>query len=425
MKDEFLSKLDRISNLDDRRLLKNVLISVFDPIIEHNLEMYETLRENIYNEIEDSFEKYYVYTTVDSIENIDPISSFYHPMFVEDVNASEVDFSALSESLASDEKTKLATLFMEMDSVELSKLVLEQRYYKCTITTERDVVNCKLRIVNSDKYLKMIENLYKIFQFNEKEWKTVNLGYARKFIDVIVEEKVDIDKNDKILEIKIDLGEYEKYKRPNYIMLWNIKQVAIDDKSFPKPLEDTIHHEHSLHIEKEDRDCGFLVNTNHDYIKYIKQTEDSLIIANDTDLQDVWSIVQIENISKNILRENIEYKGLDNSRNLGFIGRFANEKALIVRTRGEIARIFESYELSQELSFQDVSIVDKYDKDIKTMDYNYFLDNNLRNDPKRSYMVLKFSPRNREDFLLYDKLSFFVSVAGLMFPEYKCVGEIV
>ncbi len=425
MRDELLKKLDRISNLEDRRLLKNILINVFDPIVEHNMSMYETLRENIYNEIEDSFEKYYIYTTVDSIENIDPISSFYHPMVAEDVVGDEVDFGALAESLASGEKTKLATLFMEMDSLELNKVALEERYYKCTITTENDVINTKVSIVKSDKYLKKIEDIYKVFQFNEKEWKTVNLGYAEKFIDVVVDEVVAIDKNDKILEIKIDLGEYEKYKRPNYIMLWNIKNVFIDDKSFPKPLEDTVHHEHSLHIEKEDRDCGFLVNTNHDYIKYVKQTDDSLIIANDTDIQDVWSIVQIENISKNVVKENVQYIGLDNGRNLGFIGRFANEKALIVRTRGEIARIFESYELSKELTFQDVNIVDKYDSDIKTSDYNYFLDNNLRNDPKRSYMVLKFSPRNREDFLLYDKISFFVSVAGLMFPEYKCVGEII
>ncbi len=425
MRDELLKKLDRISNLEDRRLLKNILINVFDPIVEHNMSMYETLRENIYNEIEDSFEKYYVYTTVDSLDNIDPISSFYHPMIEEDLLAGEIDFSALAESLASDEKTKLVTLFMEMNSLELNKLVLEERYYKCTITTESDVINIKARISKSEKYLKKIEDLYKVFQFNEKEWKTVNLGYAEKFIDVVVEDNISMDKNDKILEIKIDLGEYEKYKKPNYIMLWNIKNVTIDDKSFPKPLEDTLHHEHSLHIEKEDRVCGFLVNTNHDYIKYIKQTADSLLIANDTDLQDVWSIVQIENVNKHILKEKVEYKGLDNSRNLGFIGRFANEKALIVRTRGEIARIFESYELSKELTFQDVNIVDKYDRDIKTTDYNYFLDNNLRNDPKRSYMILKFSPRNREDFLLYDKLSFFVSVAGLMFPEYKCVGEIV
>ncbi len=425
MKDELLKKLDMISNLDDRRLLKNILVDVFDSIVEHNMSMYETLRENIYNEIEDSFEKYYIYTTVDSIENIDPISSFYHPMIEEDLFGDEVDLSTLAESLASDEKTKLLTLFMEMSSLEINKLVLEERYYKCTITTESDVMNIKVRISKSEKYLKKIEDLYKVFQFNEKEWKTVNLGYAEKFIDVIVEENISIDKNDKILEIKIDLGEYEKYKRPNYIMLWNIKNVNIDDKSFPKPLEDTIHHEHSLHIEKDDRDCGFLVNTNHDYIKYIKQTADSLIIANDTDLQDVWSIVQIENVNKNILKENVEYKALDNSRNLGFIGRFANEKALIVRTRGEIARIFESYALSKELSFQDVSIVDKYTRDIKTVDYNYFLDNNLRNDPKRSFMILKFLPRNREDFLLYDKLSFFVSIVGLMFPEYKCIGEIV
>lgn len=425
MKDELLKKLDRVSDLDDRRLLKNILINVFDPIVEHNMSMYETLRKNIYDEIEDSFEKYYIHTTVDSIENIDPISSFYHLMHEDDNTANEIDFKMLTESLNNSEKVKFATVFMEMDSCELNKLVLQKRYYKCTITTEKDVINTKVYLEKSDKYSKKIEELYKVFQFNDKDWKTINAGYSNKFVDVFFGEILNIDKGDSIKEISIDLGEYEKYKRPNYVMLWNIKFLEVEDKSFPKPLEDTMHYEHSIHIEKDDRNCGFLINTNHNYIKYIKQTQDSLIIANDTDIQDVWSIIRIENISKNILKQNVEYKELSNKRNLGFVGRFANEKALIIRTRGEIARIFESYDLSKELKFKDVSIVEKYEKEINTIDFNYFLDNNLRNDSKRSYMVLKFESTNRDDFLLYDKVSFFVSIAGLMFPEYNCVGEIV
>ncbi len=425
MKDELLKKLDRISDLEDRRLLKNIILNAFDDIVDHNMDMYKTLENNIYNEIEDAYEKYYIYTTVDSIENIDPISNFYHPMYQEDKQGNEINFEALGESLSSNDKTTLMTLFMELDFISLKKIIEDKRYYKCTIKTDNNVFNVKAHITKGDKYLKKIENLYRVFQFNEKDWKTINSSFAHKFINIVVDEKVDIAPDDMIKEISVDLGEYEKYKRPNYIMMWNVDYIEIDDKSFPKPLIDTIHHEHSLSIEKEERNCGFLVNTNHDYIKYIKQTDESIIIANDTDKQDVWSIVKIEDVNKNIRKNIVDYKELSNRRELGFIGRFANEKALIVRTQGELARLFESYDLSDELEFKDVEIVEEYRRDIKTVDFDYFLDNNLRDDPKRSFMVLKFSPSNREDFLLYEKLSFFVSVAGLLFPEYKCVGEIV
>ncbi len=423
MRDELLKKLDRISNLDDRRLLKNILINVFDPIVEHNMSMYETLRENIYNEIEDSFEKYYIYTTVDSIENIDPISSFYHPMVAEDVVGDEVDFGALAESLEKNEETIITTLFMQLDYMSLRRMIDEQRSYKCTISTDKDVVNTKVFITKSKKYLEKIEELYKVFQFNEKDWKTVNSGFAHKFINVVATEPIKLSGT--IKQISIDLGEYEKYKKPNYVMLWNVEKITLADKTFPKPLEDSVHYEHSLNIEKTEQNCGFLVDNSHDYIKYMKQTEEHIVIANNTDEQDVWNIVKIEDADKNIRKDSSEFIELTNVRNLGFIGRFANEKALIIRTHGELARIFESYQLSNELNFKDVEISEKYDKSIKTIDYDYFIDNNLRNDPKRSYMILKFLPKNREDFLLYEKISFFVSIAGLMFPEYRCVGEIV
>ncbi len=424
MKDELLKKLDRISDLEDRRLLKNILLNAFDSIIDHNMAMYETLEKNIYNEIEDAFEKYYIYTTVDKIENIDPISNFYHPMYEEDKYGSLIDFEVLIENLNSDNETIITTLFMEMNYIELKKMLEEKRQYTCTIITDNEVYSTKVHILRSNKYLKKIEELYRIFQFNEKDWKTVNSGFAYKFIDVIIDEKIEINANETIKEITLDFNEYEKYKRPNYIMMWNIQNIEVDDKSFPKPLKDSIHHEHSLNIEQEERNCGFLVNTNHDYIKYIKQMEESIIIANNTDKQDVWSIVKIEDMNNNIRKNNVDYEEQTNNPELGFIGRFANEKALIVRTQGELARLFESYDLSNELKFNDIEIVENYSKDINTVDFDYFLDNNLRDDPKRSFMVLKFICENKEDFLLYEKLSFFVSIAGLMFPEYKCVGEV-
>lgn len=425
MKDELLKRLDRVSDLEDRRLLKNILLNVFDSIIDHNMEMYKTLEHNIYNEIPDSFEKFYIYTTVDSIQNIDPISQFYHPIYEEDKFGNEIDFEVLTESLNTDEKTVIATLFMELDFLSLRKMIEEKRQYKCTITTENDIFYTNVYIEKSDKYLKKIEELYRVFQFNEKDWKTINIAYAHKFINVVIEDKILIQDGDKIKEIAIDLLEYEKYKRPNYIMMWNIKYIEVDDKSFPKPLEDSIHFEHSLNIENEDRNCGFLVNTSHDYIKYMKQTGENIVIANNTDIQDAWNILKIEDNNKNIRKNVIEYEELSNKRELGFIGRFANEKALIVRTKGELARLFESYTLSKELTFKDIEIVEDYDEDAKTIDFDYFLDNNLRNDTKRSYIILKFSARNRDDFLLYEKLSFFVSIAGLLFPEYRCVGEII
>ncbi len=425
MRDELLKKLDKIENLEDRKLLKSVLLNVFDSVAEHNMVMYETLRENIYNEIEDSLEKYYIYTTVDYRYNIDPISNFYHPMCEEDARDEIINLDELSKNITSGEQVKLATIFMEMNLVQINDLINKKGHYNCVVETENNSYNCKVYLQKSNKYINKIEELYRVFQFNEKEWKTVNYGYAHKFLDVFLSDNVPLERGEQIKEIRLELGEYDRFKKTNLLMFWNVKKIQIDDKSFPKPLENTVHYEHSLDIESGDRNCGFLVDTTHNYIKYLKQTDQNIIVANNEDTQDKWDIVQIENSSRNILKNRIEFKELTNKRNLGFIGRFANEKALIVRTRGELSRLFQSYDLSNELSFYDVEIREKYIGTIKTIDFNYFMDNNLRDDPKRSFMVLKFRSRVGQDFMIYEKLSFFTSVAGLMFPEYKCIGELV
>ncbi len=425
MKDELLKKLDRISDLEDRRLLKNILLNVFDDIVDHNMSMYETLERNIYNEIEDTFEKYYVSTTVDSRNNIDPISDFYHPMCKGDLEESIIDLKTVAKNLKEGIKVNVTTLFMEMPLIDLNKLILEKRHFNCNVETEQGTYNCKATLKKSNKYLNQIEHLYRVFQFNEKDWKTVNYGYAHKFVDVFIEEVIDIGEDEEIKAFTIDLEEYQKNKKTNIIMFWNVKEIEIEDKSFPKPLLDSVHYEHNLDINGRDYDCGFLINNNHDYIKYIKQTDHNIIVANNSDNQGTWNVIQIESANRNIRKNNNLYKELNNRRNLGFIGRFANEKALVIRTRGELARLFQSYDLSKELAFYDVSIVEDYKKEIQTVDLNHFLDNNLRNDPKRSFMVLKFRSISNDDFLLGEKLSFFTSIAGLMFPEYKCVGEVM
>lgn len=425
MKDELLKKLDRISDLEDRRLLKNILLNVFDKIIEHNMDMYETLEKNIYNEIEDTFEKYYVYTTVDRKNNIDPISDFYHPMCKDDLEESIVNLGTAAKDLKEGARVNVATLFMEMPLMDLNKLIFQKRYFNCNVETEERTYNCKATLKKSNKYLNQIEHLYRVFQFNEKDWKTVNYGYAHKFVDVYIEDLIDIEEDEVIKSFTIELEEYQKFKKTNMIMFWNVKEIEIEDKSFPKPLLDSVHYEHNLDVDIRNRDCGFLINNNHNYIKYIKVTNNNIIVANNSDNQGTWNVIQIENASRNIRKNNYLYKELNNKRNLGFIGRFANEKALVLRTRGELARLFQSYDLSKELVFYDVSIVENYKKEIQTIDLNHFLDNNLRNDPKRSFMILKFRSTSSDDFLLGEKLSFFTSVAGLMFPEYKCVGEVV
>lgn len=116
---------------------------------------------------------------------------------------------------------------------------------------------------------------------------------------------------------------------------------------------------------------------------------------------------------------------LSNKKNLGFIGRFASQKSIIIRTRGEIARLISSYDLRKDLSFYNAELINKYDKQIQTIDFNAFINDDIRDDNSKKILVLQFKADNKDDFLIFDKMSFLVSEIQLLLPEYKCIGELI
>ena len=69
---------------------------------------------------------------------------------------------------------------------------------------------------------------------------------------------------------------------------------------------------------------------------------------------------------------------------------------MIIRTRGEIARLLKAYELSRDLIFQNVDVRDRYDNKPATVDYNFFIDDNTRLDSYKRVMILKFRALDKQ-----------------------------
>ena len=59
------------------------------------------------------------------------------------------------------------------------------------------------------------------------------------------------------------------------------------------------------------------------------------------------------------------------------------------------------------------------------MNFNHFIDDQIRLYTLKNILLLQFQPLITDDFLLYDHLSFLVSEIQMLFPEYRCVGELV
>jgi hypothetical protein len=97
----------------------------------------------------------------------------------------------------------------------------------------------------------------------------------------------------------------------------------------------------------------------------------------------------------------------------------------VIRTKAEISRIFESYESIGDLELHDVLIKESYNKLVETINFNSFVDDEIRIDKYKKIMLVQFTTANKEDYLIKEKMSFLVSELQVLFPEYKCVGELI
>ena len=427
MKNLIQERLNMISDLNERRMLRSVLQDVYENVIEYNMDMYDRLEDRIYNEITDPKENYYVYTSINTVNNVDPIDDFLHPMIPSDLESTVYDMKEINERLQSGEPVVITSVFMKCSAAMIKKLLERERAYKGYVKTDKEVYEVDVRVKPCDKYVKEIENLYRAFQNNSIEWGTINCPYAYKFVDIVLDTPLSLEQDEKIKEISVDLAEYEKFKVPNAIPLWNITQFKARDAEFPTPMPviDRIVYEHKIALEDHGVQNGYLAALdNKDYIYSRRKPEELIIVSTDNN-QASWEILKVESIS-NAGKKGYAFELLSNRRDMGFAGKFSSVKSLVIRTRGEIARLLQSYdEMSKQLLFTEVEILEEYNKPFDTFDFNTFIDDNIRTDPHKKIMLITFSAQSPDDYLLQDKMSFLVSEIQILFPEYKCIGELV
>jgi len=192
------------------------------------------------------------------------------------------------------------------------------------------------------------------------------------------------------------------------------------------PAIDRVNYEHSIALDDIGVDNGYLVALdNPDYL-YTLRRENELVVVSKEGGQQKWKLLRIERPASE-RRHNTSFEMFSNKRDGGFVGRYAAIKSMVIRTLGELDRLLNSYEQSRSVIFQGVEILDadEYGKVKETVDFNSFIDDNIRMDKSKKVMLLKFRllDENTELFLTYDRISFLVSEVQMVFPEYNCVGE--
>lgn len=424
MKDIIMDRLNKIEDLEQRKLLKNIMTGVFLNLAEYQEDMNQRLEQRIFSEVENNEENYDVFVTLCPKDEVDPAQEFLYPIRPEDIENKTYDLKEIASKLSQQEDVILLTVFLECDYLKIKELIGSRRNYRGEIVTTAGTYEIGVRLEQNKRYLREIERLYQAFQKNSIPWRTVNNPYANKFFDVsLVNCEGIIGEDEEVLEIKVNLEEFEPFKMSNMVPLWNIERLAVKSTSFPVPAQDRINYENILSLRKLGTEHGYLVDEEEGIIKYLKRTPEELNIVSSVEKSGTWEVLKIIKPIQMMLGR-LEYGLVSNKRKNNFSNKFAQIRSANVRTESEIVRIINSFEVSKDLELEQVEIKKPINEISETYNMNQFLTDNVRVERDKKVMLLKFRARDDSNFITRDIMSFLVSELQMHFPDYRCEGTL-
>lgn len=426
MKEDIYKKLNNIEELNDRPIMKKILNGLFSELEEYSRERHELLENRVFDELEYSQGKYNLYCSIERKDKIDITNEFLHPMIEEDLEEKVYDTKEVLDKLAKKEDIKMFNVFLECDYITYQKLVGQNLEFKGTIETDKRTYEAYFTLSENKVYWEKVIELYKGFINNNIPWETINNPYISKIAKIILKDcEEGITKDETISKISVDFGEYTKYVKYNMVPMWNVKKLALKANGFPMPCEDNINYEHSISLQREGMNHGYIVEYNSDKVEYVTRKNHYLIITSSMEVAQVWNVWKIISNEKSKF-ETYSYELMSNARKSSFIGRLAAAKNSTVKTKAELTRVINSFEVSKHLEFQYLKLEDlDTNRENETYDMNYFIFDEIREANLTKCLSVYFKVVDRKDYLIYDILSFIVSEIQLLYPEYKCEGRLL
>jgi len=425
MKEHWQERLLKIEDLNERRILRDILLSAFTNIEDYTNIQLEAIKQRVFEENKPEQDQYDIYTSVVAGSDYDPISDFLFPMNEEDLQELPIAEADLTEGLETSNKPTLGKLYFELDYLELLEIqkTLPNRRFIGQLKTNRDAYNIEVSLSPFTGYIKQIEKLYELHIDNNAPWKTVLHPSIHKFMKMTLETRIAFKKEEKVEEIIIQLEELDVYKQINQIPLWNVKVEPFKNQGFPMPAGDRVNYEHILMLNDEIRGLDYLIDSESeaDGVVSIRKEADQLILVSPKSVISSWKLWKI--VSP--LKTDLTVPNLLSNRKIeSFIDNFASRTGRVVRTFGEIHRLANSFTDTTPLRLVDIVMDVEFDGVFETYELNSFIKDEIRSNENKKIMKLRFMTDEITVFTR-DIVSFLTSEIALYFPEYRCVGELV
>lgn len=407
-----------LQNLEDRSFYKTVVEKMMLELFQHIKEEQNALEGRIFSELKAEKYAYAIYIGLIDRDHYDATDEFLVPICLSDVKNDPI---SIADALDAEAPKLLGTIFVQHNAQEVQRFGASTQTFQGIIQTDVGEYQAFFRVKRSNRYLEQIAELYHVYLNNRIPWTTVCTAYLHKMFDVFLEKAEGLDKKSdaKIQRVKIDFGSYEEFVRRDVIPLWNLPIVQKNTSVYPVPCADHTHFEHIIFAHRLKAGCRYLVKNDTPSLQGTRYLNGDLYITCANAQPAAWSLFQV---NPKPVRMNYLYPVLSNQPKECFSADLKEYYRQGVKTKGELRRVIESYGYEGIVEFQDSELQVAIAAPAQTYDMDNFITDEFRTQKSREVMLLRFGAVDPENYLNMDIMSFLVTQAQKLFPEYECRG---
>lgn len=417
-------QLRKISDLDERKYAKEVLLHGLGRMIACTEEKYKKLEHRIYEETEIAANRYEIAMTIIQKKHYDPTNETLFP-----VEPLDLEEEKLAEKLTVDRKIFLGTIFLKADDDMQERFLKEGSFFGDLEQSE-----VRIQICPAKRYQKIIEQLYHIFLDNHVPWQTIHTGYLDKFYDIYLDLSETGDKNSvqvqgdgktgrlTLEEIQIQYGEYERFVKTDILPLWNVEWLSFDSADFMLPGLDGICYEHEFSLEDQEEQDGYLISSNEEILE-IRHEKKKIVIRSRKETFEGWKALHIIRLPA---VRSLDYDApfLTNQRQDSFLRRYAAGCSVPLLTKADLFRRIMELDVRDYIEAEGYEICGHTEEFPAVRGMNWFVRDELFPMESRRILLIRFREVKAGHYLNGCMVRFVISQIQMEISEYRCVGVI-
>ena len=412
--EELLEKsLVKLVDEKDRVYLREEINEFYNYFMEKiNLDMSDV--EKVVEKYFDNKKEYPIYTI---------------PIHKDEIAEYDDEMSPVSlelENVGKDEHI-LEEILITSDNKNLKNI--ENKLYSATVKINNEEYSFKVRLKNTDKYVKKEKELYEMYETNKIRWKPFIMPYNTKFYNVILKLKDNKELDEKILkninlgEINYEFPEIENEYFRDYVLMWNVFENNITTNTYLLR-EDEGMYVHQTTILQEGQTFINTKDSKGAITDIIFKANGIVEINSKLKNIENWSTLTVKNIRSENRYNEQKFELISNEMNKNMLNRIRQKYKNRIRSELEIYRLANAYEYLREIKLKRVEI-NGYLKEFDYFEnkYGYIVDEISREIAKtlsKDKLVITIDfPENMT--FKQDKIDYFCSVINFFFPEYEII----